>query len=138
MRLKKKNIMEMVNGNQNLPDSNKISDVTNKVKELSAEVDKVNTQFKDMPFISKVDENIGGFDPNYGSAEDLEYLASRKQQMIDAYAEWLNSPEGEEYIKKMDAENQNMDQSNDEPLPFAEGVKHKKKVIKTIKVKDIK
>ena len=145
MRIKKKQIEEAVLGagvqqqTTNVPPVGDINNSTEALKNLEKEVkDLAKTTDENPPiFMKKVSEN--SFDPNYGRSEDLEYLAATREKLMNDYNEWLSTPEGIEYMKNMDSQNQGMN-TQDNPtddLPFTEGVKNRK-VIKTIKVKDLK
>lgn len=196
MRLKKKDIYEMVNNaDAKIPNPNQIKATSQEVQNLTRDIEKLNTTMQDnmaSAFITKVDEDVndsrsqivqydGEIDgeteftindvrwkyvwakyPNgkrdigvYRFGQDLVYdydwfmdnifPKPRRTQMegdvddfssdyIDYksdeyeknkqdYDEWLNSPEGQEYMKSLDSIN--------------ESIKGRK-VVKTIKVKDIK
>ena len=196
MRLKKKDIVEMVNNPEaKLPNPSELKSASQNVQDLTKDIEKLNAAMEDnmgSAFITKEDENkeesyIVQFDSElpgeteftldgvrwkyvwarypdgkrdigvyrYGhdlvydydwfmknvfpfprtkktqmegdvddfSADYIDYMADRDEQNKQDYDEWLNSPEGQEYIKSVDSLNESISG---------------RKVIKRIKVKDIK
>ena len=127
MRLKKRQIQEMVANqtsqpqNANLPSKDELDSATNAIKDFTNAV-------SDLPFISNVDEND---DPTFNS-DYIDYLADKDTQNQADYDEWLQSLEGMEFMNKKYSNT-----SNDTDL-IPESTKNNRKVIKTIKVKDIK
>lgn len=194
MRLKKKDIVEMVNNPEaKIPDSNELKVASQNVQTLTRDIEKLNATMQDnmgSAFITKEDvvnsdskivqydgeidgeteftindvrwkyvwakypdgkRDIGvyrfGHDLVYdydwfidnafpkprktqmeGDVDDfssdyIDYMSDKDEKNRQDYDEWLNSPEGQEYMKGLGSLN--------------ESIKGRK-VIKTIKVKDIK
>lgn len=102
------------------------------VKDLNAEVDKINKDIRDgeMGAFLKGDglseNNHPGTGEDFGDlgSSDIENLADRDDRNREDYNDWLNTPEGQDYMSKLGS--------------IDESVKNKRKVIKTIKVKDLK
>ena len=134
MRIKKSQIEEAISNNNktDLPSAESINQATKALDSFRNEFEKLNdTMDKDgLPFTKKVNENSGDY---------AEYLAWKDDEVRNAFHEWLvGTPEGQEYAKKY-LENQ-QDQPEDSPtddLPF-ESVKNNRKVLKTIKLKNLK
>jgi hypothetical protein len=195
MRLKKKDIIEMVNNpDVKIPNTTQIKAASQDVQNLTKDIEKLNTTMQDSmgsAFITKMDEDVSSkskivqYDGEIGgeneftindvrwkyvwakypngkrdigvyrfgqdlvydydwfvdnvlpkppktqmegdvddfSADYIDYMADKDEQNKQDYDEWLNSPEGQEYMKTLDSLNESI---------------KRKKVIKTIKVKDIK
>lgn len=152
MRIKKKQIEEAILGAGQQQQASSTTqgkapsqeDIAN-LDAFSRKVKEVNDEIKNNPigaFVNPVGEN---FDPNYGRAEDIEYQADLQQQMelikqeiMKQQDDFLNSPKGIEYMQNIlkNRANQPKDNPTDD-LPF-ESFKDKRKVIKTIKLKDLK
>jgi hypothetical protein len=83
-----------------------------------------------IPFMSKVSENSGDY---------IDYLSTTREKLMNDYNEWLNTPEGIAYMEKIHSNSQptQPEENPTDDLPF-ESFKDKRKVIKTIKLKDLK
>jgi hypothetical protein len=195
MRLKKKDIAEMVNNPEaKIPNPAQIKAASQDVQNLTKDIEKLNTTMQDSmgsAFITKVDEDINSksqivqydgeidgeneftindvkwkyvwakypndkrdigvyrvgqdlvYDYNWfvnnvlpkppktqmeGDVDDfssdyIDHMADTEEKNRQDYDEWLNSPEGQEYMKSLESLNESI---------------KSRKVIKTIKVKDIK
>jgi len=131
MRIKKKQIMEMVaqnntsntsntnqpTNNPQLPNKDEIAKTKQAVEDLNSEI--ANSELS--AFMSISENNPG--DMSTFAADAIDAAADRDEQNKRDYDEWLQSPEGQEYIKNMDSINESISG---------------RKIIKTIKVKDLK
>lgn len=131
MRIKKRQIIEAADtssttGQQTAkPETqstnpDEIQKVTDAVKELDKEMEKNPIT----AFMTKVDENTSG-DADDFSADYIDYMADKSEKNRQDYDEWLQTPEGQEYIKSLESLQESINLKN-------------RKVIKTIKVKDLK
>jgi hypothetical protein len=196
MRLKKKDIVEMVNNPEaKIPNPAEIKVASQDVQNLTRDIEKLNATMQDnmgSAFITKMSEDVNGsksYIVQYGgeidgeneftindvrwkyvwakypdgkrdigvyrfghdlvydyewfmdnvlpkpkkiqmegdvddfSSDYIDYMSDKNEKNKQDYDEWLNSPEGQEYMKSLDSLNESI---------------KAKKVIKTIKVKDIK
>lgn len=140
MKIKKKQIEEAILGTgqqqpqqgQNTLSSQEVKDTTSAINDMTNAIKKAGEAADKNPplFMRKIDENSGDY---------AEYLAWKDDEVRNAFHEWLvGTPEGQAYAKKY-LENQ-PDQPEDNPtddLPF-ESVKNNRKVLKTIKLKNLK
>lgn len=118
--------------NQTLPKPEDVEKSKKAVEDLNTEVNKINKDVKDGPmgvFLKGDDlteNNTPGTGEDYGDlgSSDIEHLADVDTQNKADYDEWLNTPEGQDWMKNMGS--------------LEESAKSKRKVIKTIKVKDLK
>lgn len=133
MRIKKKQIIEADMGNTSSTtapqNSNQQTQVTNpdEIKKATSDIEDFNEKVKDSEisaFITKVSENASD-DVDDFSADYIDYKADREEQNRQDYDEWLQSPEGQEYINSLESLQESINLKN-------------RKVIKTIKVKDLK
>jgi len=129
MRIKKKQIMEVAaqvagqadtsnttSGNK-VPNQNDLNKMKQGIQDLEKEI-------QDGPLMAfmKVSENNPG-DVDDFNADAIDAMADREEQNRRDYDEWLQSPEGQEYMNSMDSLNESIGG---------------RKIIKTIKVKDLK
>jgi hypothetical protein len=148
MRIKKISILEAaanaVVNTSNTTDVNQQNDKSKLVKpediekskkaleDLDKKVAKTNKDIKDGPMGAFLkgdglsENNHPGTGEDFGDlgSSDIENLADRDDRNREDYNDWLNSPEGQDYMTKLGS--------------IDESVKNKRKVIKTIKVKDLK
>jgi hypothetical protein len=146
MKIKKKQIEEAVLGagvQQSQTPTMSPEDTRQAIegaKELEKAYDKLGAS---IPFMSKVSENSGDY---------IDYLSTTREKLMNDYNEWLSTPEGIAYMDELlntpegiaymekTHSNSQPTQPEDNPtddLPF-ESFKDKRKVIKTIKLKDLK
>jgi hypothetical protein len=131
MRIKKKQIIEAADtssttGQQTAkPETQstnpeEIEKVTNAVKELGKEMEKNPIT----AFLTKLDENTSG-DIDDFTSDAMDAMADKSEKNREDYDLWLQTPKGQEYIKSLESLQESINLKN-------------KKVIKTIKVKDLK
>jgi hypothetical protein len=133
MKIKKKQIEEAVLGagvQQSQTPTMSPEDTRQAIegaKELEKAYDKLGAS---IPFMSKVSENSGDY---------IDYLSTTREKLMNDYNEWLNTPEGIAYMEKIHSNSQptQPEENPTDDLPF-ESFKDKRKVIKTIKLKDLK
>jgi len=122
----------------NLPKPEDVEKSEKAVDKLNKKVDDINDTLTNGP-MSALFKKINEFDePNYGMSDDLEYLSSTHEKLMSDYNDWLGTPDGIEYMKKMNSELSGNEGNHNDALPFNETFKSKKRIIKTIKVKDLK
>lgn len=153
MRIKKRSILEAANNNaptntsnttgsnqqntqqtnnQKLPNPEDIKNAKTAIQDLDKEVDKTNNDIKNGPMSAflKGDDLTETMEPGTGEdfgdlgSSDIEYMADKHDANMADYEGWLNTPEGQDWMNNMDS--------------LDESFKSKRKVIKTIKVKDLK
>jgi hypothetical protein len=137
MKIKKKQIEEAVLGagvQQSQTPTMSPEDTRQAIegaKELEKAYDKLGAS---IPFMSKVSENSGDY---------IDYLSTTREKLMNDYNEYLSTPEGiaymETYMEKIHSNSQptQPEENPTDDLPF-ESFKDKRKVIKTIKLKDLK
>jgi hypothetical protein len=137
MKIKKKQIEEAVLGSgvqQSQTPTMSPEDTRQAIegaKELEKAYDKLGAS---IPFMSKVSENSGDY---------IDYLSTTREKLMNDYNEYLSTPEGiaymETYMEKIHSNSQptQPEENPTDDLPF-ESFKDKRKVIKTIKLKDLK
>jgi hypothetical protein len=133
MKIKKKQIEEAVLGagvQQSQTPTMSPEDTRQAIegaKELENAYDKLGAS---IPFMSKVSENSGDY---------IDYLSTTREKLMNDYNEWLNTPEGIAYMEKIHSNLQptQPEENPTDDLPF-ESFKDNRKVIKTIKLKDLK
>jgi hypothetical protein len=140
MRIQKKQIEEAILGiSQQTPSSEEVNNTTSAINNMNDALKKAGKTADEnpMPFMKKVDEN--NFDPNYGRDEDMEYMAWKNNEVRDAFHEWLvTTPEGQAYTRELENQSNQPEVNPTDDLPFGESVKNNRKVLKTIKVKNLK
>lgn len=144
MRIKKRKIVEGIVASKALnnnatPNNNNSADTlpnSNELNKVSNELNDIKQRMSELPFFKEVNENG---EPNYGKSDDLDYLSSIREKLMNDYNDWLNSPEGVDYMNNLYSEtpSDSYEKTYDD-LPFGESFKSTKKVIRTIKVKDLK
>lgn len=145
MKIKKSQIEEAILGAGEQPQTPTMSpeDIRRGI-EGAKELEKAYGELgSSIPFFSEVSENT--FDRNYGRDEDIEYQADLQQQMelikqeiMKQQDDFLNSPKGIEYMQNILKNRANQPEDNPtDDLPF-ESVKNNRKVLKTIKLKNLK
>lgn len=145
MRIKKKQIEEAILGAGQQQQASSTTqgkapsqeDIAN-LDAFSIKVKEVNDEIKNSPigaFVNPVGENV---DPNYGGAERIELEAWKNDEIRNAFHEWLvSTPEGQAYTRELENQPNQPEDNPTDDLPF-ESFKDKRKVIKTIKLKDLK
>ena len=140
MRIQKKQIEEAILGiSQQTPSSEEVNNTTSAINNMDDALRKAGETAREnpMPFITMVDEN--NFDPNYGGNEYMEYMAWKNNEVRDAFHEWLvTTPEGQAYARELENQTNHQEVDPTDDLPFGESVKNNRKVLKTIKVKNLK
>lgn len=127
MRIKKKQILEVAqvdtsntttDSNNGIPNNTDILNAKKNIEDLEQEIE-------DGPLMAfmKVSENNTPGDVDDFTSDAIDAMADRDEQNRRDYDEWLQSPEGQEYIKSLDSLNESISG---------------RKTIKTIKVKDLK
>jgi hypothetical protein len=99
------------------------------LEDLEKKEEKINKDIKDGPmgaFLKVSENNNPGTGEDFGDlgSSDIENLADRDEKNKKDYNDWLNSVGGQDYMDNL--------------LSIDEATKNKRKVIKTIKVKDLK
>ncbi len=143
MKIKKSQIEEAILGagqqqGQNTPSSQEVKDTTSAINDMANAIKKAGETADEnpIPFMEKLDEN--NFDPNYGRSEDIEYHAWQDKEIRDAFHEWLvSTPQGQAYAEKISQQTTKPEDNPTDDLPF-ESVKNNRKVLKTIKLKNLK
>jgi hypothetical protein len=126
MRIKKKQILEAAaqvdtsntSKNSGIPNQGDMDKAKKNIQDLEKEIE-------DGPLMAfmKVSENNMPGDVDDFTSDAIDAMADRDEQNRRDYDEWLQSPEGQEYIKSLDSLNESISG---------------RKIIKTIKVKDLK
>ncbi len=126
MRIKKKQIIEAAqvdtsntNKNSDIPNQNDMDKAKKKIQDLEKEI-------KDGPLMAfiKVSENTSGDIGDFAS-DAMDAMADKSEKNRQDYDLWLQTPKGQEYINSLESLQESINLKN-------------RKVIKTIKVKDLK
>ena len=99
-----------------------IKKVTDAVKELGKEMEK--NPITAFMTNTELDENTSG-DIDDFTSDAMDAMADKSEKNREDYDLWLQTPKGQEYIKSLESLQESINLKN-------------KKVIKTIKVKDLK
>jgi hypothetical protein len=128
MRIKKRQIIEAAQidtSKTSTPQSQKPTD-SQEIEKLRTSVQDLEKEIEDSPLMAfmKVSENTSG-DIDDFTSDAMDAMADKSEKNRQDYDEWLQTPEGQEYIKSLESLQESINLKN-------------RKVIKTIKVKDLK
>lgn len=128
MRIKVKQIKEAIDtsSTSSPQDKNAQTQSTSpeEIKKVTDAVKELDKEMEESPLMAfmKMTENTPG-DTDDFTSDAIDAMADREEKNRQDYNEWLQSPEGQEYIKSFDLLNESISG---------------RKIIKTIKVKDLK